>query len=69
MIGITYLMKLNIFFMFHKNYSEIWKIKICGRNYYNYIGTLYRVRHNYGKQGLMKRYKFNSLRAINLTRG
>ena len=29
----------------------------------------YSVRHNYGNQGLMKRYKFNSLSAINLTRG
>ena len=28
----------------------------------------YRVRHNYGNQGLMERYKFNSQSAINLTR-
>ena len=28
----------------------------------------YRVRQNYVNQGLMKRYKFNSLSAINLTR-
>ena len=29
----------------------------------------YRVRQNYVNQGLMERYKFNSLSAINLTRG
>ena len=29
--------------------------------------SIYRVRHNYGKQGLMERYIFNSLSAINLT--
>ena len=29
----------------------------------------YKVRQNYGNQGLMERYKFNSLSAIDLTRG
>ena len=29
----------------------------------------YRVRQNYGNQGLMERYKFNSPSAMNLTRG
>ena len=29
----------------------------------------YRVRQNYDNQGLMERYKFTSLSAINLTRG
>ena len=33
------------------------------------INCIYRVRQNYGIQGLMKRYKFNPLSAINLTRG
>ena len=28
----------------------------------------YRVRQNYGNQGLMERYKFNSLSAISITR-
>ena len=32
-------------------------------------GILYRVRQNYGSQGLTERYKFNSLSALNLTRG
>ena len=32
------------------------------------VVTLYRVRQIYGNQGLMERYKFNSLSAINLTR-
>ena len=31
--------------------------------------AFYRVRQNYGDQDLMDRYKFNSLSAINLTRG
>ena len=30
--------------------------------------SIYRVRQNYGKQGLMDRYKFHSLSALNLTR-
>ena len=34
-----------------------------------HISAIYRVRHNYDNQGLMERYKFNSLSAINLTRG
>ena len=29
----------------------------------------YKVRQNYGNQGLIERYNFNSLSAINLTRG
>ena len=32
-----------------------------------YVPT-YRVRQNYGNQGLMERYKFNSVSAINLTK-
>ena len=30
---------------------------------------IYRVHRNYGNQGLMESYRFNSLSAINLTRG
>ena len=32
-------------------------------------GYYYGVRHNYGDKDLMERYKFNSLSALNLTRG
>ena len=33
------------------------------------ISLLFRVRQNYGNQGLMERCKFNSLSGINLTKG
>ena len=35
---------------------------------FNHRTYKYRVRHNYGNQGLMERYTFNSL-SVNLTRG
>ena len=42
---------------------------VQGNILYNHYFFVYRVRQNYGNQGLMERYKFNSMSAINLTRG
>ena len=50
------------------NIFDKWRSRSVLRKAF-YICTPYRVRQNYGIQGLMEHYKFNSLSAINLTRG
>ena len=47
--------------------ASVWSQNMIARNLY--VVILYRVRQNYSNQDLMERYKFNSLSAINLTRG
>ena len=54
----------------HAEYNcEQCSLMLTDRERISELFLYYRVRHNYDIQGLMERYKFSSLSAINLTRG
>ena len=45
--------------------NELFRILFITCQFCNIIEIVYRVRQNYGNQGVMERYKFNSLSALN----